>query len=112
MDLIAGSLRPVQDPNSPHWRLDQQCFTFDLSERDDEARLGIAQVKSTELEALRSKLSSSDSLWNHKQELIMKTAKERAWKGPHIEMPSVTDSEMVRPSPFWDKLDQARFPRR
>lgn len=109
LDLIAGSRRPVSDSSVIRWEVDQQRFTFDISDRDDEARLGIANVKCTELEALRSKLSSAGPLWNHQQELIMNIAAERARKGPHIQMPSVTDREMVRPSPFWDRLDEARF---
>lgn len=109
LDLIAGSKRPVSDPSLQGWQVDQQRFTFDISERDDKARLGIAKIKCTEVEALLSKLSSGGPLWNHQQELIMNIADERARKGPHIQMPSVLDNEMVRPSPFWDKLDQERF---
>ena len=109
LDLIAGSKRPVSDPSLQDWQVDQQRFTFDISDQDDKARLGIANVKCTELEALLSKLSSGGPLWNHQQELIMNIATERARKGPHIKMPSVMDNEMVRPSPFWDKLDQERF---
>ena len=104
LDLIVGSTAHLHDR-----RIEQQRFTFDLSERDDEASLGVANVKVTELEGLLSKLSSSSSLWNHRQELVMNTATERARKGPHIRMPSIMDDEMVRPSSFWDKLDQERF---
>ncbi|CAF9935231.1 MAG: hypothetical protein ALECFALPRED_006341 [Alectoria fallacina] len=104
LDLIAGSY-----PSSEDWCVDQQRFTFDLSDRDDEARLGIAHVNCTEVKALLSKLSPAGPLWTHQQELIMNTANERARKGPHIKMPSVMDREMVRPSPFWDRLDQNRF---
>ena len=109
LDLVTGSKRPVLIANLPDWRADQQRFTFDISDRDDEACLGIAKVKCTEVEALLSKLSSGDPLWTHQQELIMNIANERARKGPHIKMPSVMDSEMVRPSPFWDRLDEERF---
>ena len=110
LDLIAGSKRSVSNASLRDRKIDQQRFTFDLSERDDEARLGIANVKCHEVEALLSKLPSSRPLWNHQQELVMKIATERAKKGPHIKVPSVMDNEMVRPSPFWDKLDQERFP--
>ena len=109
LDLIVGSESPVSNAGLHDQQVDQQRFTFDLSERDDEARLGIANVKCTELEGLLSKLSSGSPLWNHQQELVMNIATERARKGPHIKMPSVMDNEMVRPSPFWDKLDQERF---
>lgn len=112
LDLIAGSKRLESDPSSRDWQamqLVQQRFTFDLSDRDDEARLGIANIRCTELQSLLSKLSSAEPLWTHQQELILKIATERARKGPHIEMPSVMDSEMVRPSPFWDRLDEDRF---
>ena len=109
LDLIVGSKVSVSNTSSHDHQVDQQRFTFDLSERDDEARLGIANVKCTELEGLLSKLSSSSALWNHQQELVMNIATERARKGPHIKMPSIMDNEMVRPSPFWDKLDQERF---
>ena len=109
LDLIVGSRSSVSNASLFDQQANQQRFTFDLSERDDEACLGIANVKCTELEGLLSKQSSSSPLWNHQQELIMKIATERARKGPHIKMPSVMDSEMVRPSPFWDKLDQERF---
>ena len=113
LDLIAGSIRPGSDsdPGLQPLQVDQQRFTWDLSDRDDEASLGIANVKCVELESLLSKLPSP-SICNHQQELIVKVAKERARKGPHIRMPSVMDSEMVRPSPFWDMLDQERFPYR
>ena len=111
LDLIVGSFRPDSDPGLQSLPVDQQRFTFDLSDRDDEASLGIANVKCVELEALLSKLPSP-STWNHQQELIVKVAKERARKGPHIRMPSVMDTEMVRPSPFWDLLDKERFPYR
>ena len=109
LDLIVGSKSSVSNASSHDQQVDQQRFTFDLSEHDEEAHLGIANVKCTELEGLLSKLSSSTPLWNHQQELVMKIATERARKGPHIKMPSVMDNEMVRPSPFWDKLDQERF---
>lgn len=109
LDLISGSKIPTSDPNLPMWQIDNQRFTFDISDRDDEARLGIAKVKCIEVEALLSKRSSAGHLWTHQQELIMNVANERARKGPHIQMPSVTDSEMVRPSPFWDRLDEERF---
>ena len=112
LDLIVGLKSSVSNANINDQQVDQQRFTFDLSERDDEARLGIANVKCTELEGLLSKLSSSSLLWNHQQELVMKIATERARKGSHIKMPSVMDNEMVRPSPFWDTLDQERFPYR
>ena len=109
LDLIAGSKRPVLAPNFPDWQTEQQRFTFDISDRDDEARLGIAKVSCTELEALLSKLSAAGPLWTHQQELIINIANERARKGPHIKMPAVMDNEMVRPSPFWDRLDEERF---
>ena len=112
LDLIAGSERSASSASLQDQQVDQQRFTFDLSDRDDEARLGIANVKCTEVEALISKLPSSCSLRNHQQELIMNIATERARKGPHIRMPYVIDNEMVRPSPFWDKLDVERFPYR
>ena len=106
LDIIAGSRR--ETPRGTY-QIDQQRFTFDLSERDDEACRGIANVKCTEVEAFLSKLPSSSALWNHQQELVMKIANERARKGPHIQMPSVTDNEMVRPSPFWETHDEDRF---
>lgn len=109
LDVIAGPKIPVYDPSSPGWLVEPQRFTFDLSDRNDEARLGIAHVKCTELEALLSKLPSLDPLWTHQEELILNIATERAKKGPHIRMPSIVDPEMVRPSPFWDRLDQERF---
>lgn len=109
LDLIAGSKRPAPGPSYEEWKVDQQRFAFDLSDRDDEARLGIANVYCTELEALRSKMSQVDPLWTHQQELIMNVATERARRGPHIQRPSVLDREMVRPSPFWDRLDKERF---
>ena len=83
LDFIVGSKRLGLDPNSRARQLDQQRFPFDLSDRDDDARLSIANVKCTEIEALRSNLSSSDALWNHQQELIVNTVNERAIKGPH-----------------------------
>lgn len=109
LDLIVGSKSSDSNASSHDQQVDQQRFTFDLSDRDDEARLGIANVKCTELEGLISKFSKSNPLWNHQQELVMNIATERARKGPHIRMPSVMDKEMVRPSPFWDKLNQQRF---
>lgn len=108
-DLIVGSKRPVLDSSPAQWQTEQQRFTFDISDRDDEARLGVAKVSCTAVEALLSKLSLADPLWTHQQELIIKIANERARKGPHIKMPSVMDDEMVRPSPFWDRLDEERF---
>ena len=105
LDLKAGSKPPVTEPGLNN----QQRFTFDLSIRDDEAALGIAPVKCTELEALLSNFSTVEPLWTHQQDLIMKTANERARKGPHIEMPSVTESEMLRPSTSWDRHDSDRF---
>lgn len=109
LDIIAGSEMSDSETNSRDRQINQQRFTFDLSDRDDEARLGIANVKCTALEALLSKLSSSRPLWNHQQELIINIATERARKGPHVRMPSVMDDEMVRPSPFWDKHDDEKF---
>ena len=109
LDLIVGSKSSVSNADLHDQQVDQQRFTLNLSERDDDASLGIANVKCTELEGLLSKFSSSNPLWNHQQELVMNIATERARKGPHIKMPSVMDNEMVRPSPFWDKLDQERF---
>ena len=105
LDVVAGSKPPFGEPKQDY----QQRFTFDLSARDDEARLGIAPVKCTQVEALLSKLSTGDHLWTHQQDLIINTAKERARKGPHIQMPSVTDPEMVRRSSFWDMHDPDRF---
>lgn len=109
LDLIAGSRKQILEARIDHWQVDQQRFTFDLSDRDDEARLGVATVNCTEVEALLSKYSLAGPLWNHQQQLIMNVATERARSGPHIQMPSVMDKEMVRPSPFWDRLDEARF---
>ena len=109
LDLIAGSKRPAPDSTSVSWELDQQRFTFDLSDRDDEARLGIANVYCTELEALRSRMSPVDRFWIRQQELVMKVAAKRARRGPHIQTPYTTDPEMVRPLSFWDRLDQERF---
>ena len=105
LDLKAGSEPPTTEPRKEY----QQRFTFDLSARDDEARLGIAHVKCTELEALLSRLSTEEPLWTPQQDLIMKTAIDRARKGPHIRMPSVADAEILRPSSFWDRHDPDRF---
>ena len=109
LDLIAGSKSPFSDISLQDWPVDLQRFSFKLPDRDDDARLGIPSVHCTEVEALLSKLSPAGPLWNHQQELIMNIATERATKGPHIERPSVMDNEMVRPSPFWDRLDEDRF---
>lgn len=110
LDLIAGPKKSFsRNTNTQDWEADQQRFKFDLSDRDDKARLGIAHVSCTEVDALLSKLSPAGPLWTHQNELIMNTAKERARNGPHIKMPSVMDNEMVRPSPFWDRLDEERF---
>lgn len=105
LDLIVGSKPPFGESEQDY----QQRFTFDLSARDDDARRGIAHVKCAELEALLSKLSAVEPLWTHQQDLIINTANERARKGPHIQMPSVMDPEMVRPSSFWDRHDPDRF---
>ena len=111
LDLIAGSYRAVLDPNVPVWRrVDQQRFTFDLCERDEKSRLGIANLKCAEEEALLSKLPSGDSIRKkHQEKVILDAAKERANKGPHIRMPHVTNHQMIRRSPFWDRLDAERF---
>ena len=100
LDLIVGSER------------DQNRFKFDLSDRDNEARLGIANVKSTEVEALLSKVSSKESSWDDQQALTMKHAKEKAEKGPHVPIPYIILRDtraMLRPPPFWDKIDEERF---
>ena len=100
LDLIVGSEK------------DQNRFTFDLSDRDNEARLGIANVKSTAVEALLSKLPSTESSWDDKQALMIKHAKEKAEKGPHIHIPYTILRDpraMLRPPPFWDKIDEERF---
>ena len=109
LDLIVGLKSSITNASLHDQQVDQQRFTFDLSQRDDEARLGVANVKCTELEGLFSKVSLSSLLWNYHQELVMNTATERARKGLHIKMLSIMDNEMIRPSPFWDKLDQERF---
>ena len=112
LDLIAGSKDSVSNASLQDRQVNQQRFTFNLSERDDEARLGIANVKCSELEALLSKLPTSRGFWKPHQEVAVNIATERARKGPHIKRPSVMDRELVRPSPFWDQLDQERFPYR
>jgi len=84
-------------------------FNADLSERDDEARVGVVKVRCAELEALRSKLSSEGALWNREQSKIMNAVTERALTGVPVELPTTVDPEMMRPPAFRDTLDEFRF---
>jgi len=84
-------------------------FNADLSQRDDEARVGIAKVRCAELEALRSKLASEGALWNREQSKIMNTVTERAITGLPVILPTTVDPEMMRPPAFRDMLDEYRF---
>lgn len=84
-------------------------FLVDLAERDDEASKGIPVVRCAELEALRSKLSSSGPLWNREQSRILSAVTDRAKNGTPIPLPTTADSEMMRPPAFWDMRDGNRF---
>jgi len=84
-------------------------FLVDLAERDDEASKGIPVVRYAELEALRSKLSSSGPLWNREQSRILSAVTDRAKNGTPIPLPTTADSEMMRPPAFWDMRDGNRF---
>lgn len=84
-------------------------FNVDLSERDDEASKGIAIVRCAELEALRSKLTSSGPLWNREQSKIVDVVTERAKNGTPGDLPTTVDPEMIRPPAFWDLRDDDRF---
>lgn len=81
----------------------------DLSERDDEARRGMANVKCVELEALRSKLASEGAIWNCEQSKIMNAITERATTGQSVDLSSTKGTEMMRPPAFRDMLDEYRF---
>ena len=109
-DVVGGSYRPVSEISQ--WEAAaQQRLQVNISERDDEARRGIASVKCTELEALKSILGPKGPFRNHQQELLMDAVRTRADKGPFIRRvpPVLMDQEMMRPSPFWDRLDERRF---
>ena len=84
-------------------------FNVDISERDDEAREGIAKVRCAELEAFKSKLSSSEPRWNHEQLKIVSAVTKRATYGIPIRLPSTVDPEMMRPPAFRNLLDEDRF---
>ena len=84
-------------------------FNVDISERDDEAREGVAKVRCAELEALKSKLSSGEPRWNHEQLKIVSAVTKRATYGIPIRLPSTVDPEMMRPPAFRNLLDEDRF---
>lgn len=91
---------------------DQPSFTADLAERDDEACKGAVIVRCVELEALKSRLSSSGPLWNAEQEKILAAMTERAETGMQTRPAATMDTEMMRPRAFWDRHDVNRFYRR
>lgn len=80
-------------------------FEVDISERDDEARAGVASVKCVELEALKSVLGPAGPYRNAYQENLLKSiiraAAENTFQLGH--------HELVRTLPFWDKRDRLRF---
>lgn len=84
-------------------------FNADLSERDDEARVGVVKVRCAELQALRSKMSSEGALWYREQSKIINAVTERALTGLPVELPTTIDPEMMRPPAFRDMLDKCRF---
>lgn len=90
---------------------EQQHFQIKLSERDDEALLGVAKVTCFELEALKKKLSSTGDFRNHFQKELMSAVVDRAHKGSLVGRPSyiIMDRELMRPSPFWDGFDGPGF---
>ena len=109
VDVNVGSVRHVShlsledNSSGPSWadweKREQQKFEIRLSERDDEAKAGIATVKCVELEALRARLGHGIPL-NHYQEVQLEVVTDRALNGPASERrPSfVMDPEMVRPT--------------
>lgn len=117
LDVVGGSYRPVSDmgsflDRSSHWEAAaQQRFHINLSERDDKAMKGIATVTCVELRALQAKLGSREPFRNRQQKVLMDAVTKRARTGPFVRQvpPVLMDREMMRASPFWDRLDERRF---
>lgn len=95
LDVIVGSFRHASDNSllesyrhRRHWvdweKREQQKFEIRLSERDDESRAGIANVRCVELEALRARFGVGVPL-NHWQEIQLKAVTSRALSGPALE---------------------------
>ena len=97
LNIIVGSEEPdfgLSDfglPEIPRARLfeiEELTFRICLSERDDEADLGIAEISCPELEALKAKFGA-DPPFNQWQEKLLKNMIERTEKG--IPLPDGTN---------------------
>lgn len=107
LDLVAGSY-----PQRTLWETcARQKFMVELSERDDEARRGIATVKCLEVEAVKMTLGHGGHLRNSHQEALMREVTTRAAEGLHPGFaPAVLkDRGLLRLPAFWDLQDQRRF---
>ena len=89
----------------------QLRFQVNISERDDEARAGIASVKCVELEALKSIFGPAGPYRNAQQEnlirLIRRAAEEDSLQFCYPL--ATTHRELMRTLPFWDRVDKRRF---
>lgn len=110
LDVVGGSYRPMSEILL-YEAAAQQRFHIDISERDDDLLKGIATVTCVELKALQAKLGSCEPFRNHQQKVLMDAVTKRAEQGPFVrQVPSVlVDREMMRPSSFWDRLDDRCF---
>lgn len=104
LDVVGGPFRCSGGP--PLLR-----FQVNVSERDDEARAGIASVKCVELEALKSIFGPAGPYRSAGPESLMKiirrAAEEDSFK--YIYARPTADCELMRTIPFWDRIDQRRF---
>lgn len=104
LDVVGG---PIQELGRAAFQL---RFQVDISERDDEARAGIARVKCVELEALESVIGPAGPYRNAQQERFMEFVRKAAEEDPRLLCyPMVYDRELLRTVPFWDRRDKRRF---
>ena len=110
IDVVGGSYRPLFEISQKEAGA-QQRFHIRLSERDDEAKSGIAKITCVELEALQTKLGSKVFFRNDHQRMLMDFVVKRANNGPCSEpVPhSLMDREMTRASSWWNQRDEHRF---
>ena len=88
MNVIVGSKTPGYSPyiseRSGLYEHDQLTFQVKLSEREEEAKIGIAHVNCPELEALRAKFGA-DPPANHWQEHLLQGMIDRVEHGKPFE---------------------------
>ena len=104
LDVVGGLPQGLAAP--PQLR-----FQVNISERDDEARAGIASVKCVELEALKSIFGPTGPYRNAQQEYLMKLIRRAAGEDSfQFCYPLATaHRNFMRTLPFWDRLDKRRF---